>query len=201
MLITSYSHKVEAGIDEAGRGSLAGPVVAAAVILPAGYGHIYLNDSKKLTARQRETVAIDIKSKALAYAVGEVDHLKIDEINILNATFLAMNKAVKKLRIAPEFLIIDGNRFKNETHIDCQCIVKGDMFYCSIAAASILAKTYRDNLMVKLSEEYPQYHWFKNKGYPTPEHRKALKEYGLSPYHRRSFHLLDRDEQLNINFT
>jgi ribonuclease HII len=200
MLLWSFSNLTEAGIDEAGRGCLAGPVVAAAVILPTDYQHKYLNDSKQLSAKQRETAAKDIILNAISYAYGIVEHHKIDEINILKASFLAMNIAVRKLIVKPEFLIIDGNRFVNETDIPFKCIIKGDATYRSIAAASILAKTYRDELMMHLDKEYPQYHWNKNKGYPTLAHRQALRQFGISPYHRKSFRLLNHDEQLLIDF-
>lgn len=189
MLSESFSNQTEAGVDEAGRGCLAGPVVAAAVILPAKYQHQFLNDSKQLTAKQREIAAEDIISKAIAYGFGIIDHQKIDEVNILKASFLAMNIAVQNLMVKPELLLIDGNRFINTTEIPFKCMIRGDATYKSIAAASILAKTYRDRIMEALDIEFPQYHWKKNKGYPTAVHRSALNKYGISPYHRKTFRL------------
>jgi len=188
--------KIEAGLDEVGRGCLAGPVVAAAVILPKDYTHELLNDSKKLNAKTRELLEIDIKEKALAYEVSEVSHTKIDEINILNASFLAMHQALDELKISPELLLVDGNRFKKYKDKDHICVIKGDGKYLSIAAASILAKNYRDRLMAKLGEEYPGYGWETNVGYPTNKHRNAIREIGVTPHHRKSFRLLP--EQLEI---
>ncbi|MGE0089582.1 MAG: ribonuclease HII [Bacteroidales bacterium] len=199
MLFSYYKeNSIEAGCDEAGRGCLAGPVVAAAVILPNDYKHPLLNDSKKLTEKQRYKLRGEIEKTALAYAVGIVDNQTIDEINILKASIKAMHFALDKLRITPEFIIIDGNRFINYKNIPHQCIVKGDSKYFSIAAASVLAKTYRDDLMNNLHNQFPQYNWKKNKGYPTIEHRKAIREFGTTPYHRLSFRLLD--EQLTLDF-
>lgn len=179
----------EAGCDEAGRGPLAGPVVAAAVILPDGYRHPLLNDSKQLTERQRDRLRTEIVRDAAAWAVAVVEPDEIDRLNILHASTHAMCLAVQQLAVKPEFLLIDGNRFYNETDIPYECIVKGDAKYMSIAAASILAKTHRDELMVQLHNEYPQYGWDRNKGYPTIEHFNAIEQYGPTPYHRRSFNL------------
>ena len=179
----------EAGCDEAGRGPLAGPVVAAAVILPDGYSHPLLNDSKQLTERQRDRLRTEIVRDAAAWAVAVVEPDEIDRLNILHASTHAMCLAVQQLAVKPEFLLIDGNRFYNETDIPYECIVKGDAKYMSIAAASILAKTHRDELMVQLHEQYPQYGWDRNKGYPTIEHFNAIEQYGPTPYHRRSFNL------------
>jgi ribonuclease HII len=181
--------KIEAGCDEAGRGCLAGPVFAGAVILPADFQNELLNDSKKLNEKQRDALRPVIENEALAWAVGIVDHQKIDEINILNASYLAMHHAIDRLSIAPELLLIDGNRFKPYKSIPHHCIIKGDGKYMSIAAASILAKTHRDEYMRKLHEKYPQYNWKQNKGYPTAAHRKAISAHGVSPYHRLSFNL------------
>ena len=180
-------NEIECGCDEAGRGCLAGPVVAAAVVLPKGYENENLNDSKKLSPKKRSQLETTIKSQALAWAVAEISPEIIDKVNILTASFMAMNKAVKELSIVPERLLIDGNMFRNETNIPFECIVKGDAKYLSIAAASILAKTHRDRLMEKLHLEYPLYAWDRNKGYPTAKHCNALALYGQTPYHRRSF--------------
>jgi ribonuclease HII len=179
----------EAGCDEAGRGPLAGPVVAAAVVLPEDYSNALLNDSKQLSERQRELLRIEIEREAAAWAVAIVEPEEIDRLNILHASTHAMCEAVKKLTFQPEFLLIDGNRFYNETDIPYECIVKGDAKYMSIAAASILAKTHRDELMLHLHNEYPQYGWDRNKGYPTLEHFNAIEQFGPTPYHRRSFTL------------
>ncbi|WP_286743559.1 ribonuclease HII [Roseivirga sp. UBA1976] len=187
---------VEAGCDEAGRGPLAGPVVAAAVILPTDYKHQLLNDSKKLNKKQLNELEEVIKHDALAYSVQEVSHSKIDEINILNASYLAMHLAIKDLSIIPELLLIDGNRFKPYPGIAHECIVKGDGKYMSIAAASILAKTHRDRIMTQLAEQYPGYGWETNAGYPTTKHREAIRTLGITPYHRKSFRLLP--EQLEL---
>jgi ribonuclease HII len=190
MLRSSFTGDlVEAGCDEAGRGCLAGPVFAAAVILPLDYRNPYLNDSKKLTARQRENLRGTIEKDALAFAVESVDNLIIDQINILNASILAMHKALDKLIVKPQLILVDGNRFKKYADIPHKCIVKGDATFLSIAAASILAKTYRDDFMKKVDEEYPVYLWKKNKGYPTKEHRLAVRSFGITPYHRLSFRL------------
>jgi ribonuclease HII len=199
MLLSYYKENViEAGCDEAGRGCLAGPVVAAAVILPTDYTHPLLNDSKKLTEKQRYKLRDEIEKSALCFAVGIVDNHTIDEINILKASIKAMHIALDKLAITPEFVIIDGNRFIKYKKIPHQCIVKGDSKYFSIAAASVLAKTYRDDLMNELHNQFPHYNWKKNKAYPTEEHRKAIREFGTTSYHRMSFRLLD--EQLTLDF-
>lgn len=181
---------VEAGCDEAGRGPLAGPVVAAAVILPKDYQNESLNDSKKLTRRKREWLKVEIEKEALAWGVSFIDNQKIDEINILNASFLAMHEAIGQLNEKPELLLIDGNRFTPYPEIPHQCIIKGDGKYLSIAAASVLAKTYRDQLMEKLAIQHPEYGWENNAGYPTRAHREAIKKFGPTPYHRKSFRLL-----------
>ena len=187
---------VEAGCDEAGRGCLAGSVFAAAVFLRAGYEHPLLNDSKHLTARRRYALRADIERDAVAWAVGIVTAEEIDKINILNASILAMHRALDALKVRPGYVIVDGNRFKPYRDIPHTTIVKGDARYLSIAAASILAKTYRDDYMHALHEEYPFYGWDHNAGYPTKEHRKGILEHGLSPYHRRSFHLIDDEPTL-----
>ncbi len=189
---------VEAGCDEAGRGCLAGPVVAAAVILPKNYFHPILNDSKQIGEKRRYQLRKEIEDAALAFAVGVLDNNKIDEINILKASIMSMHQALDKLKIKPEHIIIDGNKFINYKNIPHKTIVKGDSKYFSIAAASILAKTYRDDIMKKLHELHPDYNWIKNKGYPTKEHRAAIKKHGTTQYHRLSFRLLD--EQLCLNF-
>ncbi len=188
--------KTEAGCDEAGRGCLAGPVVAAAVILPKDFSDPLLNDSKQLTEKQRFGLRNMIEQEALAYAVAEVSNLEIDKINILNASFLAMNQAVEQLSIIPELLLIDGNRFRTKGSIPYECIIKGDGKYFSIAAASILAKTYRDELMLEKSKEYPGYSWETNMGYPTIAHRKAIRKLGVTPLHRMSFQLLPKQLDL-----
>ena len=177
----------EAGCDEAGRGCLAGPVVAAAVILPKGYNNKQLNDSKKISEKIRNQLRIDIEKKATAIGIGIVDEKKIDQINILQASFLAMHIAIKNLNTVPSHLIIDGNKFNSYPEISHDCIVKGDNKFMNIAAASIIAKTKRDELMKKLSEEHPQFFWHQNKGYPTKKHREAIFKYGKSKYHRKSF--------------
>ena len=179
----------EAGCDEAGRGPLAGPVVAAAVILPPDYSNASLNDSKQLSERQRNLLRDELEREALAWAVAVVDAEEIDRLNILHASTHAMCLAVQQLALKPEFLLIDGNRFYNETDIPYQCFVKGDARYMPIAAASILAKTHRDEIMTRLHGEYPHYGWDHNKGYPTAEHYAAIEQHGVSPYHRRSFTL------------
>lgn len=183
---------LEAGCDEAGRGCLSGPVVAAAVILPPSFKNDVLNDSKKLSEKKRYELRPIIEKEALAWAVGIVSHTKIDEINILNASFLAMSQAVEKLNIQPEHLLIDGNRFKSELDIPFTCMIKGDARFSSIAAASVLAKTYRDDIMLDLHKEFPFYDWDNNKGYPTKKHRTQILEHGTSPYHRKSFTLLPK---------
>ena len=188
---------VEAGCDEAGRGCLAGSVYAAAVILPPDYSNEQLNDSKQLTARKRYALREEIEKEALAFAVGVVTPDEIDKINILNASILAMHRALDGLKVRPEFVIVDGNRFKPYGNLPHQTIVKGDGKYLSIAAASILAKTYRDDYMCRLHEEYPHYGWDHNAGYPTHEHREGIRLHGLTPYHRRSFNQLG-DGQLSL---
>jgi len=186
--------KLEAGCDEAGRGCLAGPVVAAAVILPPDFVSSTLNDSKQLSEKKRIQLRGEIEREALAFAVAFVDAPTIDQINILQASFLAMHKAVDALSIVPEHLLIDGNRFKPYKAIPATCIIKGDGKYISIAAASILAKTYRDDFMLKIHEEFPVYDWPSNKGYPTQKHRLAIVEHGATPYHRMSFTLLSAQQ-------
>ncbi len=178
---------LEAGCDEAGRGCLAGPVFAAAVILPQEFENEVLNDSKQLTEKQRNTLRIIIEKEAIAWAVASVNANEIDNINILNASFLAMHRAINNLKIKPQLLLIDGNRFKKYNNIPHQCIIKGDGKYMSIAAASILAKTYRDDYMKQIHQEFPCYYWNKNKGYPTKQHKLSIQQNGLSPYHRKTF--------------
>jgi len=196
-MLEQYSpNKIIAGCDEAGRGCLAGPVVAAAVILPKGFRNSILNDSKLLSERKRYLLQKIIEKEAISWAIGIVDPKKIDDINILNASFLAMHKAIKKLKINPELLLIDGNRFNPYKEIKHECIIKGDGKYLSIAAASVLAKNYRDDIMKKIDIESPEYKWKNNKGYPTKEHRNAIKNIGISKYHRKSFQLLP--SQLNL---
>ena len=194
-----YIDKVEAGCDEAGRGCLAGSVFAAAVILPPDYENELLNDSKQLSEKKRYLLRSMIEKDALAWAVGVVTAAEIDKINILNASILAMHRALDALSVRPEAIIVDGNRFKPYHDVPHTTIVKGDGKYLSIAAASILAKTYRDDYMKAIAEEFPQYDWRSNKGYPTKKHRAAIKEYGISPYHRKSFTLLP-PEELSIDF-
>lgn len=191
MLKQYFSNRktIECGCDEAGRGCLSGPVVAAAVILPPDFQNAILNDSKQLSDKQRRLLRPIIEKEAIAYSVAFVNNEEIDKINILQASFLAMNNAVKSLSLTPELLLIDGNRFKNQTEIPFQCVVKGDSLYQSIAAASILAKTYRDDYMLEIHKEYPQYQWNKNMGYPTKLHRKAIEEHGITPFHRKTFRL------------
>jgi len=191
---SEYTH--EAGCDEAGRGCLAGPVFAAAVMLPPGFSDKSLNDSKKLGEKQRDLLREIIEKNAIAFAVAALDNHEIDEVNILNASIMAMHKAIAKLKKTPEFLLIDGNRFKPYSEIPFECIIKGDGKYQSIAAASILAKTYRDEFMRKLHKKHPEYGWDRNKGYPTPIHKKAITRYGITDYHRKSFNL---NEQLKID--
>ena len=189
--LSNYLHEdlIEAGCDEAGRGPLAGPVYAAAVILPKDFYHPLLNDSKKMTEKARETLRPIIEREALAWAVVEVRAEEIDTINILNASITGMQRAVRKLSIRPDFLLIDGNRFKPCDGIPHQCVVKGDATYASIAAASVLAKTYRDEHMRRLALEFPQYGWDRNMGYPTKEHVEAIIAHGYTPHHRKSFHV------------
>jgi ribonuclease HII len=188
----------ESGTDEAGRGCLAGPVTAAAVILPENFSHALLNDSKQLTEKNRDLLRPIIEQQAVCYAVTHLEPLVIDEINILNASIKAMQESIGKLTTMPSYIIVDGNRFKKVGNIPHSCIIKGDAEYMSIAAASILAKTYRDEYMNKLHKEFPMYNWKQNKGYPTKEHREAIKKYGPTKYHRMSFRLLP--EQFELEF-
>lgn len=187
MLHNSLYGAYEAGVDEAGRGCLCGSVFAAAVILPEGFYHPLLNDSKKMTSKDRYELRAIIESRALAWAVADVTPSEIDRVNILNATFQAMNKAIDSLSIKPERLLIDGNRFRTDNPTEHHCIIGGDALYTSIAAASVLAKTYRDDYMMLLDAEFPEYGWAKSKGYPTAEHRSAIAKYGLTKYHRLTF--------------
>jgi ribonuclease HII len=189
---------IEAGTDEAGRGCLAGPVVAAAVILPSDFKHPLLNDSKQLTEKQRNELRPIIEKKAISYGVAFISEKKIDEINILQASILAMHQSLEKLKVKPEHIIVDGNKFKPYKDIPYKTIVKGDAKYLSIAAASVLAKTYRDEFMEKIDIEFPQYYWSKNKGYPTKQHREAIKQTGSTKYHRKSFKLLPEQLKLDL---
>ena len=200
LLSKYYEGKIEAGCDEAGRGCLAGSVYAAAVILPEGYQNELLNDSKQLSEKKRYQLREIIERDAVAWAVGIVTPDEIDKINILNASILAMHRALDQLKVRPEAIIVDGNRFKPYQKLPHTTIVKGDGKYLAIAAASILAKTYRDDYMNQLAEEYPQYDWLSNKGYPTKKHREAIKQFGITPYHRKSYNLLG-DGQLSLEFT
>ncbi len=197
MLASNFgSGKVEAGCDEAGRGPLAGPVVAAAVILAPDFKNELLNDSKKLKKKDREDLEVIIKKEALAWAVAEVSPEEIDEVNILNASFLAMHRAIDQLETVPELLLIDGNRFKKYDGIPHECVIKGDGKFMSIAAASILAKTHRDLVMEQAAQQYPGYGWESNAGYPTPKHRQAIRDRGVTPLHRKSFRLLPEQMEL-----
>lgn len=198
MLAPFYTTGIEAGTDEAGRGCLAGPVTAAAVILPSGYNNDTLNDSKLLTVAKRNLIRPDIENSAVSYGIAHVFPVEIDDVNILNASFMAMHKAIDQLTIPPEFIIVDGNRFTAYRDIPFACIVKGDTKYQSIAAASVLAKTARDYYMEKIHLEFPMYNWKKNKGYPTAEHRDAIRKYGITRYHRRSFRLLPEQLKLDV---
>jgi len=199
MLLNNFSNLLlEAGTDEAGRGCLAGPVTAAAVILPEDFNLNLLNDSKKLSEKTRDFLKPLIEEQAICYSVTHLDPLVIDEINILNASIRAMQECVTKLNTAPLYIIVDGNRFKPINNIPYSCIIKGDSLYTSIAAASVLAKTYRDEYMNRIHEEFPMYNWKQNKGYPTKEHREAIRKYGTTKYHRMSFRLLP--EQLELDF-
>jgi ribonuclease HII len=193
-----YHNLIEAGCDEAGRGCLAGPVVAAAVILPKNYKHPVLNDSKKLTAKQRNILRDEILSSAIASKVAFIDNFEIDEMNILRASIKAMHIAIEGLEKVPQFLLIDGNRFFPFKNIDYKTIIKGDGLFLSIAAASVLAKTFRDEYMEKIHDEFPEYEWNRNKGYPTAFHRAAILKFGITPYHRKSFTLFD--SQLKFEF-
>ena len=200
MLLPYYKEGIiEAGCDEAGRGCLAGPVYAAAVILPPDYHNDLLNDSKQLSEKKRDQLRSIIERDAVSWAVGIVDNQEIDQINILNASILAMHRALDQLTVCPQEIIVDGNRFKPYQNLPYTTIVKGDGKYLAIAAASILAKTYRDDYMDALAEEYPQYDWKGNKGYPTKKHRAAIREFGVTPYHRMSYNLLGTGE-LSIDF-
>lgn len=195
MLKSSFStDKIEAGCDEVGRGCLAGPVVAAAVILPQDYKHKFLTDSKQLSKKKRELIKKDIINDAVSFAIAEISNEEVDKINVLKASFVGMHRALDQLVKIPELILVDGNRFIPYKSIPHQCIIKGDGKYLSIAAASILAKTYRDDLMVRLSELHPEYGWERNVGYPTKEHRKAIEKHGITPYHRKSFRLLPQME-------
>ena len=191
------TNRVEAGCDEAGRGCLAGPVFAAAVILPPDFYHPLLNDSKQMTEKNRVVLREIIEQNATAWSVASVSNEEIDELNILRASIAAMHRALQKLKKKPEFILVDGNRFYPYKKIPHQCVIKGDATYASIAAASVLAKTHRDEFMEKLAEKFPEYNWQKNKGYPTKAHRDAIREYGQTPYHRVSFRLLE-EEQLAL---
>ena len=196
MLKQKFSDKIEVGCDEAGRGCLAGPVVAAAVLLPGKFKNSLLNDSKQLSKKNRESLEIIIKKEAISFGIGIVSPQEIDEINILNASFLAMHRAIDKINGKYELLLIDGNRFNKYKNTEHKCIINGDAKYLSIAAASVLAKTARDKIMKELSEEIPEYSWETNQGYPTKKHRKAIKEFGANIHHRKSFRLLPNQLKL-----
>ena len=198
MLKLRYQSLNEAGTDEAGRGCLAGPVTAAAIILPQNFRNSVLNDSKQLSETKRTLLRPILEKDAVSFAVCHVFQDEIDEVNILNASFLAMHRAIDKLEPLPSFIIVDGNRFKPYPNIEHECIIKGDGKYMSIAAASVLAKTYRDEYMAKIHKEFPMYNWKKNKGYPTKEHREAIKKYGITKYHRKSFRQLPEQLTLDI---
>lgn len=199
MLSLNFSkYKYECGTDEAGRGCLAGPVTAAAVILPLDFENNFLNDSKQLSEKKREALKPIIETKAITFGVAHIFQKEIDSINILNASILAMHKSIDELITIPEFIIVDGNKFKPYKDIAFKTIIKGDSKYMSIAAASILAKTYRDNYMSEIHKEFPMYNWKQNKGYPTKEHREAIRKYGVTKYHRKSFKLLP--EQFSLEF-
>lgn len=199
MLKLNYSgFEFEAGTDEAGRGCLSGPVVAAAVILPADFKHELLNDSKQLSEKKRKELRPFIEKNALAFSVAFIHQEEVDKLNVLQASITGMHRSIEQLKIKPEFIIVDGNRFKPFKDIPSETIVKGDAKYMSIAAASVLAKTYRDEYMEKIHQDFPQYNWKKNKGYPTKEHRNAIREFGITNYHRKTFKLLP--EQLKLKF-
>lgn len=198
MLKSCYRLEYEAGTDEAGRGCLAGPVTAAAIILPENFVNSILNDSKQLSETKRDFLRPILESESITYGVCHVFEEEIDEINILNASIMAMHRALDCLEQPPKFILVDGNRFKPYPNVDHACIIKGDSKYMSIAAASVLAKTHRDEYMMKIHEEFPMYNWRKNKGYPTKEHREAIKQYGLTKYHRKSFKQLPEQLTLDI---
>lgn len=199
MLKSNYSGEIlEAGTDEAGRGCLCGPVVAAAVILPENFEHPFLNDSKQLSEKQRKELKPFIEKHAVAFGVSFVDEKEVDAINVLQASITGMHRSIKQLKIQPKFIIVDGNKFKAYKEISHQTIVKGDAKYLSIAAASVLAKTYRDEFMEKIHQEYPMYNWKQNKGYPTKQHRNAIREFGITKYHRKTFRLLPEQLKLDL---
>ena len=199
MLKSNYSNKkFEAGTDEAGRGCLCGPVVAAAVILPPDFKHPFLNDSKQLTEKQRKELRPYIEKHAVTFGVCFVDEKEVDKINVLQASITAMQRSITQLHPQPEFIIVDGNKFKPYKNIPYKTIVKGDAKFLSIAAASVLAKTYRDEFMEKIHQEHPMYNWKQNKGYPTKQHRNAIREFGITNYHRKTFRLLPEQLKLNI---
>ena len=199
MLQINYSGSIlEAGTDEAGRGCLCGPVVAAAVILPIDFEHPFLNDSKQLTEKQRNLLRPYIEEHAIAFGVSFVDEKEVDAINVLQASITGMQRSIEQLNPQPEFIIVDGNKFRNYKEIPHETIVKGDAKFMSIAAASVLAKTYRDAFMEKIHQEFPMYHWKQNKGYPTQQHRDAIREFGITKYHRKSFRLLPEQLKLKL---
>lgn len=199
MLLSAFQHDyVEAGCDEAGRGCLAGPVFAAAVIFPSTFKHEILNDSKILSASQRYDLRQMVETEALAFAIASASAAEIDQINILNASYLAMHRALDALQVNAQYILVDGNRFKTYKNIPHQCIIKGDGKYLSIAAASVLAKTYRDDYMHQLAQEHPEYDWLSNKGYPTIKHRNAVLKYGLTPHHRKTFRITDPQLKLEL---
>lgn len=199
MLASNYSgFSLEAGTDEAGRGCLSGPVVAAAVILPKGFTHPFLNDSKQLSAKKRNELRFLLQEKAIAFGVSFVWQEEVDEINVLQASITGMHRAIEMLKTSPEYIIVDGNKFRDYKNIPHKTIVKGDAKYLSIAAASILAKTYRDEYMAKIHLEYPMYNWKKNKGYPTKEHRNSICEFGITKHHRKTFKLLPTQLKLKL---
>ncbi|WKD85896.1 Ribonuclease HII [Polaribacter huanghezhanensis] len=199
MLKSNYSGKIlEAGTDEAGRGCLCGPVVAAAVILPVSFEHPFLNDSKQLSEKQRKELRPIIEQKAIAFGVSFVDEKEVDTINVLQASIVGMQRSIEQLDPQPEFIIVDGNKFKTYKKVPHETIVKGDAKYLSIAAASVLAKTYRDEFMEKIHQEFPMYNWKQNKGYPTKQHRNAIREFGITAYHRKTFRLLPEQLKLKL---